>query len=99
MKRALRKLAIANRSEIAVRILRTASARGLETVALHSDDDAESMHVRLADQSASLSGDGPAAYLDIDRIIAAASGAGADCLHPGYGFLSESAEFARRCEA
>lgn len=99
MKRALCKLAIANRGEIAVRILRTAAGRGLQTVALYSDDDAESMHVRLADEAASLSGSGPSAYLDIDRIIAAAKEAGADCLHPGYGFLSESAEFARRCEA
>ncbi|WP_405227941.1 carboxyl transferase domain-containing protein [Lentisalinibacter sediminis] len=95
----LRKLAIANRGEIAVRILRTAAVRGLQTVALFSDDEPDSTHVRLADEAVPLAGSGPAAYLDMDRIIAAVKGAGADCVHPGYGFLSESAEFARRCEA
>lgn len=99
MTRVLGKLAIANRGEIAVRILRSAAARGLQTVALYTEDDADSLPVRLADAAVPLGGSGPAAYLDIEGVIAALRGAGADCVHPGYGFLSESAEFATRCEA
>jgi acetyl/propionyl-CoA carboxylase alpha subunit/acetyl-CoA carboxylase carboxyltransferase component len=99
MKQAPARLAVANRGEIALRVLRTAAARGLHTIALFADDDAGSLPVRFADTAVPLAGIGPAAYLDIDRIIEAARTAGADCIHPGYGFLSESAEFARRCQA
>lgn len=89
---------IANRGEIAVRVIRTARRMGLRTVAVHSEADADAMHVRLADDSVPI---GPAAaresYLVIDRIIAAAKATGVEAIHPGYGFLSERAEFAEAC--
>ncbi|UTX53205.1 acetyl-CoA carboxylase family protein [Leucobacter aridicollis] len=90
-------LLIANRGEIAVRIIRAARDLGLSTVAIHSLDDADSMHVRLADTAVELPGSGPAAYLDGPAIIATGRRAGATLVHPGYGFLSESADFARAC--
>lgn len=93
----IRTLLVANRGEIAIRVLRAASELGLRTVAVYSDDDAASLHVRRADVAVPLGATGPAAYLDIERILAAARQAGAEALHPGYGFLSESAELARRC--
>src|SRR6185503_3237953 len=83
--------------EIAVRIARAASDLGLRTVAVYSDDDAGSLHVKAADESRGLGASGPAAYLDIPRVLAAAKGAGCDAVHPGYGFLSENAEFAKAC--
>ena len=91
------KLLIANRGEIAVRILRAAAELGMRTVAVFSQDDAESLHRRLADASHALAKAGAAAYLDIDAILQAAKETGCDAIHPGYGFLSENAEFARRC--
>ena len=93
----LRKLLIANRGEIAIRIAHTAAEMGIETVAVHSSDDAASLHTRKADSAVALKGAGAAAYLDIDGVIAAAQSPGCDCVHPGYGFLSENAAFAAAC--
>jgi acetyl/propionyl-CoA carboxylase alpha subunit/acetyl-CoA carboxylase carboxyltransferase component len=90
------KLLIANRGEIAIRIARAAGDVGLATVAIHSADDAPS-HVRAADAAHEIPGRGARAYLDIEAVIAAANATGCDAIHPGYGFLSENAEFARRC--
>ncbi len=89
---------IANRGEIACRIARTARRLGLRTIAVYSDADAHALHVRAADEAIAI-GPAPAAqsYLAIDRLIAAAKQARADCIHPGYGFLSENADFAQSC--
>jgi acetyl/propionyl-CoA carboxylase alpha subunit len=90
---------IANRGEIAIRIARAAADLGIRSVAVYSDDDASSLHVRLADEARPLGASGVAAYLDIARVIAAAKAANCDAIHPGYGFLSENAEFALACAA
>jgi acetyl-CoA carboxylase biotin carboxylase subunit len=93
-----KKILIANRGEIALRILRACRELGLKTVAVHSDVDARALHVRFADEAVCI---GPAAasksYLNVPAIISAAEITGADAIHPGYGFLSENAEFARIC--
>jgi len=93
----VKKLLIANRGEVAVRIARTAAEMGLESVAVFSQDDAASLHVKRADAAVALAGSGPAAYLDAAQIVAAAKAAGCEAVHPGYGFLSENAAFARAC--
>ena len=91
-----RKLLIANRGEIAIRIARAASDLGIATVAVFSADDATSLHVRKADEAQPLGRAGAAAYLDIERMIEVAKDSGCDAIHPGYGFLSENAGLARR---
>jgi acetyl/propionyl-CoA carboxylase alpha subunit len=91
------KLLIANRGEIAIRIARAAADLGIATVAVHSEDDARSLHVRKADASVALTGSGARAYLDAAQIVAAAKVAHCDAIHPGYGFLSERADFAQQC--
>jgi acetyl/propionyl-CoA carboxylase alpha subunit len=92
-----RTLLIANRGEIALRIIRTATELGIRALAVYAEDDADSPHVHAADQAIALAGTGPEAYLDQAAVLAAAKDAGAEMIHPGYGFLSENAEFARAC--
>src|ERR1700691_5526074 len=92
-------LLIANRGEIAIRIVRAAAEMGIRTVAVFPDDDSNSLHTRNADEARRLNGVGAAAYLDGEKIFALAKQAGCDAIHPGYGFLSENAAFARRCAA
>lgn len=94
---AIARLLIANRGEVAVRIARSASEMGIVTVAIYAEDDAGSMHVRVADEAMLLQGRGTAPYLDIEQVVAVALRAGCDAVHPGWGFLSENAAFARRC--
>ncbi len=93
----IKKLLIANRGEIAIRIARTAAEMGIATVAVFSEDDALSLHTRKTDEARGLKGTGAAAYLDGAQIVAVARDTGCDAIHPGYGFLSENAGFARAC--
>jgi acetyl/propionyl-CoA carboxylase alpha subunit len=93
----LTRLLVANRGEIAIRIMRAAAELRVPTVAIFSEDDSQSLHIRKADDARGLRGKGASAYLDIEQIIAVAAETGCDSIHPGYGFLSENAAFARRC--
>ena len=90
---------IANRGEISIRIARAAAELGIRSVAIYSEDDKASLHTKMADDAILVPGSGAKAYLDISAIILAAQEMGCDALHPGYGFLSERADFAERCEA
>ncbi len=93
----IKKLLIANRGEIAIRIAQAAAELGIATVAVFSEDDANSLHIKRADEVRPLKGRGAAAYLDIAAVIEAARASGCDAVHPGYGFLSENAALARDC--
>ena len=90
---------VANRGEIAIRVLRTAADCNIMSTAIHAIDDSLSLHTRHADHVVDLEEEGVAAYLNIDNIVRVAVDNGCDAIHPGYGFLSESAEFARACES
>src|ERR1700760_4715640 len=96
----MKSLLIANRGEIACRVIRTARRLGIRTVAVYSDADARALHVRMADEAVAI-GPAPAreSYLVGERIIEAAKATGAEAIHPGYGFLSENAEFAEAVTA
>jgi acetyl-CoA carboxylase biotin carboxylase subunit len=96
----IQKILIANRGEIALRIVRACRELGIKTLAVYSEADAQSLHVQLADEAICIGGPrGADSYLRADRIIAAAEIADVDAIHPGYGFLSENAKFAAQCEA
>ena len=91
-----KKILVANRGEIAVRIIRACKEWGISTVAVHSNVDSEAMHVRLADESICIGAHQPQnSYLNISALMSAADVTGAEAIHPGYGFLSENAQFAK----
>jgi acetyl/propionyl-CoA carboxylase alpha subunit/acetyl-CoA carboxylase carboxyltransferase component len=93
----IKKLLIANRGEIAIRIAEAAAELGIATVGIRSEDDANSLHIKRVDEVKALKGRGAAAYLDIAGVIGAAKATKCDAIHPGYGFLSENADFAKAC--
>ena len=93
----IKRLLIANRGEIAIRIAQAASELGIATVGIYSEDDATSLHVKRVDEAVALGGRGSAAYLDIAAVVTAARSTRCDAIHPGYGFLSENAGLASAC--
>src|SRR5699024_8934957 len=94
-----KKVLVANRGEIAVRVIRTLKEMGIKTVAVYSTTDRESLHVQIADEAVCIGGPQlKDSYLNMKSILAAAVGTGAEAIHPGFGFLSENSEFARLCE-
>jgi acetyl-CoA carboxylase biotin carboxylase subunit len=95
----IKKILVANRGEIALRVMRSAREMGIETVAVYSEADRQALHVRFADEAV-LIGPPPSSesYLKMDKIIQAAKDTGADAIHPGYGFLSENEDFSQLCE-
>ena len=93
-----KKVLVANRGEIAVRLIRALQDQGIGSVAVHARDDVQALHVRLADEAVELAATGPSAYLDGAALLAVAKAKGCDAVHPGYGFLSERADFAQACE-
>ena len=98
----LKRVLIANRGEIAIRVARAAAGLGMDSVAVHAPEDALSLHTRVATEAREIGapgGDPVAAYLDADALIRVALESGCDCVHPGYGFLAENAAFAERCAA
>lgn len=95
----LKKVLIANRGEIALRIIRALQELGIPSLAIYAEDDADAAHVKAADEAVALNASGPATYLDGAHLLQIAREQGCDALHPGYGFLSESADFARACAA
>jgi acetyl/propionyl-CoA carboxylase alpha subunit/acetyl-CoA carboxylase carboxyltransferase component len=94
---AFRRLLVANRGEVALRLVRAAADLGIESVAVYADDDVHAPHARQAQAAVALGAGGPGAYLDVARLLAIAREQGCDAVHPGYGFLSERADFARAC--
>ena len=92
-----RGILIANRGEVAIRISRACADLGVPSVAIFSEDDKNSLHVKMADDAVSISGVGTSSYLDIDALLQVAKDTGCDAIHPGYGFLSERADFAEQC--
>lgn len=99
MERAFRKVLVANRGEIAIRIIRACQELGMETVAIYSDDDKKSFYYRIADDAVNVEGSGARdTYLNIEKVLRIAKKAGCDAVHPGYGFLSENPDFANECE-
>ena len=94
----IKKILIANRGEIALRIIRTCREMGIKTVAVYSDADKDSLHVRFADEAVCIGGSvSKESYLNIPRILSAAEITNSDSIHPGYGFLAENADFAEIC--
>ena len=93
------KILIANRGEVALRIARALHDLGIASVAVYADDDAQAPHAHAALEAVALGATGPAAYLDAARLLAIAQATGCDAVHPGYGFLSERADFAQACQA
>src|SRR5690348_18256209 len=95
----IKKILISNRGEIAIRVIKTCNALGIKSVAVYSDEDVNSKHVKMATEAYHIGSAPPAqSYLNMEKIVETAISSGADAIHPGYGFLSENADFADLCE-